>query len=309
MPNAIFFIALPGAGKTTYIKNQKEKYSGYEKYVTISADVLKESHPDYNPEKSFELHEWSVKEAEKSANDIIKKGIDFIFDGGGINDKYSLRIMTATKEAGYDIALIHINTPLYECLKRLKSRERKVPIEDMFYKAMKLKSCLSLQKKLCDIFIEVPFYTNKNLIFDMDGTIVEYVAHPLKCEFAPANIKMDYINNNVFEYAEPVIPVVEKIYNYKNRSEIFILSVSANSETNKQKLKWLEKNLPFVKPENIYFVGTSEKKIDVLKQLLEKLKIKSQDLTYIDDLHSMVWEALNAGINAIHPSEFLTSKY
>lgn len=298
---AYFFIALPGAGKTTYIGKTSTK--------VISADSLKESHRDYNPNDCEHLHQWSVEEAERLVDDHLQYSTSpFIFDGGGINNSYSKRIMLKAKAAGFKIDLTFIDTPVFECLRRLSLRERKVPVEDVFYKAFKLKSCLEEQKKIADVFTHIKYYTNANIVFDMDGTLVEYVTHPLKCKFAPDKLRIDYINNNIFEYAEPVIPMVEKVKKYADKN-IFILSVSPNSETNKQKLNWLSKHLPFINQENVYFVGHSEKKIDVLKQLIRKYKIKPQDLTYVDDLHSMIWEALNSGINAIHPSEFLTTKY
>jgi 5'(3')-deoxyribonucleotidase len=207
------------------------------------------------------------------------------------------------------ISLIFIDTPLYECLRRLEKRERKVPIDDVFNKSLKLNSSLQQQKKLCDFFKHVKYYTDENLVFDMDGTIVEYKINILRNEYISPEIKIDYINNNVFEYAEPVIPVIEKIKQYYTDKNIYILSVSQHSETNKQKTNWLKKHLPFIKTENIYFVGDSEKKITVLTQIMKKHKLNKQNTTYIDDLHTMLWEAANQGINAVHISTFLTNKY
>lgn len=307
MRKSYFFIGLPGSGKSTIVKELKKEFKDI---IVISADELKEVHPEYNPKEAFKLHEWSVKEAEKKVYETLETNQNFIFDSGGINDSYSLRIMEKTKEFGYKIILTHLDTPVYECLRRISLRERKVPAEDVFNKAMKLKSCLVKQKLLADEIRIEKFYTNRNIVFDMDGTLVEYDAFPLKCDYAPKNMNMDYINNNVFEYGEPVLPILDKVKLYHDKgSKIFILSVSPNSETNKQKIKWLEKYLPFIEKENIYFVGDSSKKITTLKQIKEKHKIEDKDLTYVDDLHTMLWEAINTGYNAIHPSKFLTSHY
>jgi predicted kinase len=303
MKEAIFYIGLPGSGKSTHIKDQNYGYP------VISADNLKENHPDYDPNNTYVIHEWSVKEAEKMVYDAINVGNNFVFDSGGVNNSYSKRIMTKVKDYGYIITLVFVDTPLYECLKRIVKRERKVPVDDIFNKFLKLKSSLEIQKSLSDNFIHVKYYTDENLIFDMDGTIVEYKINILRNEYIPSEIKIDYINNNVFEYTEPVIPVIEKIKQYYANKNIYILSVSQHSETNKQKTNWLKKHLPFIKTENIYFVGDSEKKITVLTQIMKKHKLNKQNTTYIDDLHSMLWEAANQGINAIHISTFLTNKY
>jgi len=45
--NAVLFIGLPGAGKSTVVK---ERYSGYD---IVSADTLKETHPEYDPKNPF----------------------------------------------------------------------------------------------------------------------------------------------------------------------------------------------------------------------------------------------------------------
>lgn len=300
MNYGIFFLALPGAGKTTFIN----KVSFDKSYKCISADILKENHPNYDPEKAYELHEWSVNAAEQEVYDCLQTGKDFVFDSGGINDSYSLRIMQAAKNAGYTIRLYYIDTPVIECIRRISERERKVPIEDVFNKYFKLKSCLEKQKKLCNQFYHIKYYTNKYLVFDMDGTLVEFEVHPLRHKLAPEGLKVNYIDNNMFEYAKPVLPMFDKLKLFQ--SEIIILSVSPNSETNKQKTAWLKKHLPNVKEENIYFIGNSENKVSTLVQIMNKRKISQQDLTYVDDVHPMLWEAANLGINAIHPSKFLT---
>lgn len=301
---AIFYIALPGAGKTTHIHNSNFPYK------VISADTLKEKHPNYNPEKAFELHQWSVKEAEQQVYESIKNNESFVFDSGGINDHYSLRIIHTTKAAGYYITLYFIDTPFYECINRINKRDRKVPIEDIFTKSLKLMRSLYLQRELCDKFIHVPFYTNKHIFLDMDGTVVEYTAQTLRPNNLPQEFTVDYINNNLFEFANPVKEMVRIVKQYFfTGSKIYILSVSPNSETSKQKIAWLKRNMPFVEEEYIYFVGNGEKKVSTLLQIITKRELNKKDVTYVDDIHSMVWEASNNGLNALHVSSFLTTKF
>lgn len=47
--------------------------------------------------------------------------------------------------------------------------------------------------------------------------------------------------------------------------DIYILSCSPNEQADKDKLKWLEKHLPMVKPENVYLVRTNEEKAKLAK--------------------------------------------
>lgn len=304
---AVFYIGLPGSGKSTDIKERKFLEQGYS---IISADVLKEGHPNYNPLTAHEIHEWSVEEAENLVYKAVEAKHDIVFDSGGINNSYSMRIMGVVKDAGYHITLIFINTPIVECLKRINTRTRKVPFKDIFEKSFKMKSCLVKQKEMADEYIESNYYKEENFVFDMDGVLVEYQAFPLKCEFAPADTVMDYINNNVFEFAEPVTPIVYLIKTLiAEGKQIFILSVSPNSSTTEQKLKWLKKHIPELSERNIYFVGNGERKVNTLFQIMKKNKINISDYVYVDDIHTMLWDATNHGVNAYHPSTFLARYY
>ncbi len=300
---AIFYIGLPGSGKSTDIIERKFVEQGFQ---VISADVIKEGHPNYDPNTTHLIHEWSVEEAEKLVYQAVEAKKDFVFDSGGINNSYSLRIMGVVKEAGYSITLVYVNTPVVECLNRIASRVRKVPFQDIFEKSFKMKSCLLKQKEMADEYIETTYYKEDAFVFDMDGVLVEYQVFPLKCKYAPMDIRMDYINNNVFEFAEPVTPVINVIRNLMAEGKlVFILSVSPNSATTVQKQKWLEKHVPGLNKDNIYFVGNGENKVNTLLQIMKKAKIPVSDYVYVDDIHTMLWDATNRGINAYHPSTFL----
>ena len=136
--HAIFFIALPGGGKSTLIESRKYKK---DRYTIISADTIKESHEDYNPLRPDLLHEWSVEEAESQAYFYASNGMNFVFDGGGVNNSYSLRIINKVKEYGYKIHLIYIKTPLMICLDRNSKRDRKVPEQSIVEKSYKIEEC------------------------------------------------------------------------------------------------------------------------------------------------------------------------
>lgn len=302
--NAIFYIGLPGSGKSTDI----EKLNVLGDFKVISADKLKENHPDYDPNKAEELHEWSVRKAKDQVIQTLFNGKNFIFDSGGINNSYSFGILTLAKNAGYHITLRYMNTPIQICLERISQRERKVPFLDIFNKSFKIHKCLEEQKKLVDAFVEIPYYKDDNFVFDMDGVLVEYQVFPLKCKYAPENLKVDHINNNIFEFARPVktiVNIVNKLI--ENNKKVFILSVSPNNHTNRQKLEWLRKYIPKLDPMNIYFVGNIDNKLTTLEQLLVKHKITKQNTVYVDDIHSLLWQASNTNFNAMHPSTFLST--
>ena len=130
MKEAIIMMGLPLAGKSSWIEANNT-----EAWRVISADQLKESHKDYNPEKAHELHEWSVKEAEQQVYSAASVNTNLIFDSGSINRNYTVRIIEHLQEQDYWIKLVHVKTPVEVCIDRMKARERKVPVEDMIDKS------------------------------------------------------------------------------------------------------------------------------------------------------------------------------
>lgn len=297
MKQAIFFLALPGAGKSTLITER-----GYDRdFEIISADDIKQTLPDYDPLKPELVHERSVELAEQMVYNSIKNEISFCMDGGGVNNSYTLRIMSATREAGYHIHLIYLNVPVAICVERIKNRERKVPIEEVISKSLKIKDCFLKQRELANEIEVINYHSDKYLFLDMDGVLAEYQT------ITTLEYDMDYVNTKIFENAKPVKEVIAKIQNLLEQGlveKVFILSASPNSITNEQKLNWINKHLPF--PVIPYFVGNKKHKVVMLKQLLRKHKIDPKDCLHVDDLHEIIWEAVKLGVNAIHPSKFLT---
>ena len=297
MKKAVLFIGLPGSGKTTIIKEQ------YSNYNVVSADVIKETHPDYDPKNSEKIHEWSVSEAEKQMGLLSDKGKDICMDSGGVNNSYSLRIMSMLKSKGYHLTLVYVDTPVHVCFERNKSRERQVPEAAIFDKAQKLEDCLIKQKLVVDNFIHIPYFTNKNIFIDMDGVLAHY-----QKLVRDERGNVDYVNHNIFLRGLPVKPVIDTLYKFKD-SRMFILSASPNSFCNKQKTDWLKEHFPIVQEDDIIFVGKAEYKPIILGQLLQKYKIDKKDCTFIDDFHDLLIGGLNLGINAMHPSELLAKYY
>lgn len=296
---AIFFIGLPAAGKSTLIKERKY----HEDYTFVSADLIKETMPNYDPQNPHLVHEESVKLAEHAVYEAAEKGVDICMDGGGVNNSYSLRIINKVKEFGYTIHLIYIKTPLSICLERNKKRERVVPEHDIVDKFLKIEDCFNKQKLIVDTYEIIEYYSYKHIFLDMDGVLAEYqdiitMGHP-----------MDYVTTNIFGVSRPVKPVINTLINKFADSELYILSASPNSICNQQKIDWLKIHAPFIKDKNIYFVGNKERKVITLIQLTKKLKLKPRECLFIDDLHSHLWEATRNKFNAMHPSKFLASFY
>jgi len=152
MKKAILFIGLPGSGKTTIVNRD---YT--EGYTIVSADDIKQGHPDYDPNDPEPLHQWSVKEAECQMNILSDSGDQICMDSGGVNNSYSLRIINMLKSKGYHITLVYVEAPLKVCLERNKKRERKVPEQAIIEKSKMIDSCLEKQRAIVDAYLHIRY--------------------------------------------------------------------------------------------------------------------------------------------------------
>ena len=82
------------------------------------------------------------------------------------------------------------------------------------------------------------------LFVDMDGTIVEFKIYPENF--------ITYETKGLFENLEPVRIVIDKLREVSkiDNLDIYILSLSRSNIIYKEKVNWLKKYAPFIKPEN-----------------------------------------------------------
>lgn len=300
---AVFMLGLPGSGKTFFIQNDI-KLRGYE---LVSADIIRVLHPKYDPKNPDIIHEECVHLAERLVYEKIEKGVNIIMDGGGINNSYTARIITKAKESGYKTKVIFIDTPVEICCLRNNDRinngERYVPISAIIDKSYKIRKSIIQLRELADEFETVKYYTDKYVFCDMDGVVAEYQALPVD-EFGNIN----FVQYEVFKYAKPVLEVINKMKRLSDEGkEIYIISASPNSIASKEKTEWVNKYMPFIKNENIYFAGNKNFKYVFLQQLMSKLKLNPQDCMVIDDDHAVIATYRQLLINVVHPSKFLAN--
>lgn len=302
MKKFIFTVGLPGCGKTTYLEKHIDK-----SYSFVSADNIKMgwwmSYPDKTKnimdQNSFmELHhEESIEEAGELVRDLMCKGnANIIMDGGGINNHYTMDIVQFAKEHGYRCKAIIFDTPIEVCLKRMESRDRKVPVSDIYKKYQMMPRCIEVIKKEVDEVEYVNYFTNRYLFLDMDGTICSYQKPPRDID---GNV--DFVNSGFFKNALPVEHILE-FASCRNTDNVFILGACPNSIAYKEKLEWLNEHASFIPKNNIYFCGNKDYKHVMLKHLLIKLKLDKKDVLMIDDNYQTIDNMLKLGVNAIHPS-------
>lgn len=289
---------LPASGKSFWVAANKRMGS-----TVISADSIKESHQEYNPNNPEILHEWSVKEAENLLKLYMNYGYeDITFDGGGINNSYNLRLLEYCKNFNYSTKLVVIDTPAQVCLNRNRLRERKVPEQAIIDKAIKFNKCLyNLLPKVDEVEF-VKYFTDKYIFVDMDGTIAAYQQLPVD-EFNC----IDFISGEYFKYAKPVDIMIDKLLNLQyNGAELRVLSAMPDNLCLNDKNEWLDKYFN-IEAKNRYFIGNKRYKAIMLRNILKKESIHPSNVTMIDDDHTVLLDLQKIGINAIHTSQFLAS--
>lgn len=303
---ATIFLGLPLSGKSTYIENRLQ-FGDWSEEIDIqivSADTIKEGHPEYNPIQAYKIHEWSVNKAETKMKKYSDMGVSHIvMDGGGINNSYTIRIINMLKDKGYEIELIHVKTPLQVCLFRNENRERKVPVTDIIIKAAKERNQFLSLKEYADKVTIVPYFTNKHIFIDMDGVIAGQSILP---EYEG---KIDFVNSKIFSILPPVWPVIDKLNSLdQSKHNLYILSATPNSFSYDEKHEWLDKYFPIPKDKR-FFVNSGQHKALMLENLRTHLKADKRDMTLIEDTHSTLKKVSELRMNPIHVSEFLSDDF
>ena len=119
----VFTMGLPAAGKSTTVA---ARYATT--HNVIDPDMIKESHPDYNPKAPEALHEWSSECAEQMFAAAIAAGAGcFVVDGTGTNAEKMARRIKQAREAGFFVRLLYVRCTIETSLRRNALRARTVP--------------------------------------------------------------------------------------------------------------------------------------------------------------------------------------
>ncbi len=144
---AVFMMGPPGAGKS-HIKGLKYlKHTGFH---DIDSDILKQRHPDYDPENPFKVHAWSLKEQISEMHRVLLTGDPFIYDGTGWDPVPVTARMKEAKAAGYRIFLVYVYVPLEVSLFRNRNRKRFVPEWAILEKAAAVHKSFGVLKRVAD---------------------------------------------------------------------------------------------------------------------------------------------------------------
>ena len=138
----VFMMGSPAAGKSFIASKIGLK--------RIDCDLIKETHPDYDPENPNLIHEWSRIEMEKQFQKSLKENESVIVDGTGANSDKIVRRIIEAQDCGFTTEVIYVTCPLKECLKRNKMRTRIVPESIIREKYKDIKYSFEIVSKYAD---------------------------------------------------------------------------------------------------------------------------------------------------------------
>lgn len=128
------------------------------------------------------------------------------------------------------------------------------------------------------------------LFIDMDGVIADYRFGEGKS--IENNVVGTYINKR------PIYATINnlKVLSEETWIELYILSSCFYIEQAEEKIKWLQKYVPFIKRENMFFtmndnfVSRKQAKINVMKKFTES--DESIFVSLIDDTHEILFKGI-----------------
>lgn len=141
----VFLMGLPASGKSTTAKNL---YGST--HTFIDPDLIKESHPDYNPAEAYKVHEWSKMEEEKMWMQALIDGGEYCVDGTGTNSEKMVRRINQAKVLGFETKLLYVTCTLETSIRRALKRTRQVPIEMIQEKALNISTSFEIVAKYVD---------------------------------------------------------------------------------------------------------------------------------------------------------------
>lgn len=120
MPKILLLIGLPGCGKSTYAKFLLTQ----ENYVILSSDSLRKELLGNEEDQSKNIFVF------KTLTDRMHKAMEekrnIIIDATNITIKDRKQYLDAANQFGYQKEAVFINTPIEDCIKYDKQRERTV---------------------------------------------------------------------------------------------------------------------------------------------------------------------------------------
>lgn len=154
---AVFFMGPAGAGKSFV---RAKKYMKYMNFKLIDPDEVLKSHPDYDPESPYKLHEWSKEVSNTEFQSIVTgdTGDPVVVDGTGRNSSDLIKKIKVAEESGYRTFLVYVWVPFSVSIYRNRNRDRFVPETVIEKQFRELTQSFKVVKSFVDKYKVIPNY-------------------------------------------------------------------------------------------------------------------------------------------------------
>lgn len=158
----------------------------------------------------------------------------------------------------------------------------------------------AFKRRLFDIISLLMF---KTVVWDFDGTMVEFNYNDdslLPCR--DDELYKYSKNHNIYQKGN-ALKMIQYIFCKLNPADQYVLTVTVDA-LRENKIKFITRKFPTIKPENIIQVSSSSEKNEVLRMLHEKT---GKDIYFVEDTAKTILNAEEAMpfVKGIHISSFL----
>ena len=112
----------------------------------------------------------------------------------------------------------------------------------------------------------------------------------------------DFVNGELFLHLNPVSHIIDWVKEHYDMQNVYIVSAVANSIAWEEKNQWLDIYFPEILKENRYFCGNKDYKYVFVKQLADRKGWNRNEVTLVDDYHPTIEKCRKLAINCVHPS-------
>lgn len=146
-PKAVFLAGLPASGKSEYIKE-------FPDFEVVDCDHFKTQFTAFDPKRPQEVHEKSVRAAERRYRRCLAEKRSFVYDGLGKNVPKLSKKFQEARAAGFDVEYHYIECSLERSIERNAARERSVPNDVIVEAHDELLWAVPLLAAMADSFCE-----------------------------------------------------------------------------------------------------------------------------------------------------------
>lgn len=226
MQKIIFLKGLPASGKSTWAKKYCIEHLFVER---VNKDDIRDELG--NPIWSRAFEEEVLKIQRQRGEELISQGKSLIVDDTNFAEKHENYWRDIAKKYGYEFEIKFFDTPVEECIRRDKGREKSVGegiIMDMYKKYLKPNNIKNDNRFILEQNENLP----RAIICDIDGTLA---LMNNRNPFDERNYITDHIN-------KPVLDILRK---YTNTHIIILLSGRMETGLNQTKQWLLQNNVPY----------------------------------------------------------------